>query len=92
MPPLPINTLPITVITEIGNHALPALNQYIQKNLATHQFIILADTQTAAFCWPVLSQTIADLKSAPLLIFPDGEAHKTLETCQSLWHQLLQNR
>ena len=90
MPPLPINTLPITVITEIGNHALPALNQYIQKNLATHQFIILADTQTAAFCWPVLSQTIADLKSAPLLIFPDGEAHKTLETCQSLWHQLLQ--
>lgn len=46
---------------------------------------VLADTNTASFCYPLLKSA---LPAHHLITIPAGEEYKTLETCQHVWLEL----
>ncbi|MBL7774110.1 MAG: 3-dehydroquinate synthase [Chitinophagaceae bacterium] len=50
--------------------------------------IVLVDAKTNGFCLLKLTRLLPILKSASILIIPDGEEHKTLDVLSLLWEQL----
>lgn len=47
------------------------------------------DATTRELCYPELIKFVPDLHEANQLLIPEGEAHKTLQTCEQLWSRLL---
>lgn len=63
------------------------LTQFLTgKNYA--RYVVLCDDNTEKYCLPILEQHFPDLDFLIVKI-PDGEAHKNIDTCQSIWQQLL---
>ncbi len=54
-------------------------------NLKPTSITIIVDNNTAKFCLPLLEFTDVNIVK-----IPDGEAHKNIETVQSIWQRLLQ--
>lgn len=52
------------------------------------QVVIVADTNTAQYVLPVLSNESRTAASAKVITIPDGDANKNLESLASLWKQL----
>lgn len=59
------------------------------KKKSHSQYFIIVDENTRRACLPIFLEKIPFLKRAKVLEIKSGEAHKTLETCQFLWTQLL---
>ncbi|MCZ2393311.1 MAG: 3-dehydroquinate synthase [Chitinophagales bacterium] len=53
------------------------------------QYIILADDNTARYCYPVLIKKLPLLKDAPLIVSPSGEMNKNLSSCEEIWAKML---
>jgi len=51
------------------------------------QVILLADANTNGFCINVLKKQIRALSTASLIIIPQGEQHKILESCSLIWNE-----
>lgn len=48
--------------------------------------IVLVDTNTSKACLPILKKHYQELLA--VIEIPEGEIHKTIETCQFIWNQL----
>jgi 3-dehydroquinate synthase len=62
---------------------------FLEKKYSHSKIILIGDTNTKEFCVPVFTENIPILKNASVLEIIPGEAHKSLETCDQLWQQLL---
>jgi 3-dehydroquinate synthase len=70
-----------------------AFEQLCEQLRTAHysKVFVLVDSNTHQHCWPILK--IALLEFTPsLIVVPAGEQHKTLETCQTIWQQLMMLR
>lgn len=70
----------------LGNGSLTAL----AEQLAIWQpsrIAVLVDNNTRQHCWPLLAPHLPT--SAALIEIPAGETHKTLDTCQYIWSQMM---
>lgn len=62
--------------------------------MSSHQFsktFILTDTNTAAHCLPKLIEQYPEAAGWAHLCIPEGEKHKNIHTCLSVWEQLSKN-
>ncbi len=61
------------------------------QELAPSKTFILTDINTEENCLPYLIKKI-DLNDSPIILsIKDGEAHKTIDTCLSVWSELSEN-
>ncbi len=51
------------------------------------QIFVLVDENTSTHCLPIITANIASALS--VITIPAGEIHKQIQTCQSIWSQLL---
>lgn len=64
-----------------------SLAQFLQdKSYSRH--VVLCDENTEKYCLPILEQHFTNINFL-LVKIPDGEAYKNIETCQSIWRQLM---
>ncbi|MCB0560123.1 MAG: 3-dehydroquinate synthase [Lewinellaceae bacterium] len=61
------------------------------KGLSYGALFVIADNNTQAFCLPLLEKALGH-SGYHLIQIPAGEAHKTLDTCQQIWAQLMAQR
>ena len=73
----------------IFDESLSYLKAFLEEKNYT-QVIILADSNTAQLCYPVLIQLLPELSTAPLIVTPDGENNKNLDACQEIWAKMLE--
>lgn len=52
------------------------------------RYVVLCDENTEKHCLPILEQHFPKLDFLTVKI-PDGEAYKNIDTCQSIWRQLM---
>ncbi|MGI4875045.1 MAG: 3-dehydroquinate synthase [Janthinobacterium lividum] len=74
----------MTIPPVIGPDALAALADCLRQ-AAPSRLFVLADTNTARDCYPLL---LPHLPAHEVLAIEAGEAHKTLATCASVWSWL----
>ncbi len=60
------------------------LNAFLNKNAFT-QILVLADTNTLKYCYPLLAQACPAIQKAEIIEIESGEHYKTLETCAAVW-------
>jgi 3-dehydroquinate synthase len=60
------------------------------ENMGYSSVIILEDELTHIHCYPILAALSDKLKNAPVITVPQGEQHKTLQTCEEIWSKMLQ--
>lgn len=64
------------------------LNELLDKGNYS-QILVLVDSNTETACLPILEEHIAlDLTKISI---PSGEVHKNIDTCQSIWSQMLRH-
>ncbi|MEM9022135.1 MAG: 3-dehydroquinate synthase [Bacteroidota bacterium] len=73
----------------MGPEALSTLGRDLEALPSDTACFILADTNTVQACLPRLLALVPQLANATVITMPAGEAFKHLETCQSVWRQLL---
>lgn len=70
----------------IGAGSLDVLAQELAQ-WQPSRIAVLVDENTGLHCWPLLA---AVLPAVPAVIkIPAGETHKTLDTCQYIWSQMM---
>ena len=69
----------------IGDFDLP-LQQLLAAKDYSNVFVVV-DENTRRYCLPLLRPVVSDLK---LIEIPSGEQNKGLDTCQSIWKQLME--
>jgi 3-dehydroquinate synthase len=52
------------------------------------RYVVLCDENTEKYCLPILEESFPNLDFLTVKI-PDGESHKNIDTCQSIWRQLM---
>ncbi len=73
----------------LGQQSLAELSGQLETTLRNRQSIfILADKNTAQHCLPPLLEQIPALGKACRIIIEPGEDHKTIQTCEIIWHKL----
>ena len=73
----------------IGDHWAETAQWLSQRAYA--RVAVLTDTNTRLHCLPRLLDRLP-LTDPLLLTVPDGERHKTIDTCTAIWQQLLDGR
>ncbi|MFC7669966.1 iron-containing alcohol dehydrogenase [Hymenobacter humi] len=73
----------------IGPEALPALAEMLSRPAVTRVFV-LADGNTARLCLPLLEKHLPP--DYCLIEIPAGEEYKTLESCNTVWCTLTEQR
>ncbi|HPI54817.1 MAG TPA: 3-dehydroquinate synthase family protein [Chitinophagaceae bacterium] len=58
------------------------------KGSGFSKIILVADANTNGFCVPLLRAKIPVLQRVSLLVIPQGEVHKNLETVTYIWHEM----
>ncbi len=58
---------------------------------AYSQYFVIVDTNTATYCLPRL-QTLTPGLDWQIITIPPGEQYKHIETCTSIWQQLMQKQ
>ena len=81
------NIFPIETQIHIGS--LGARLTSLLSELKPSATILLADSNTAHHCLPLLRAECPALDSAELISIPAGEEHKSIHTLSSVWEQLL---
>lgn len=66
--------------------------QLLQKNYADAKILVLVDSNTHEYCWPILIGLLDGLNGAEIVEIPSGEEYKTLEICEGIWHTLTENQ
>lgn len=70
-----------------GDKAYQSLNDYLIEEF-TSKIFVLVDNNTRKHCLPILREKIESQHSFEVLEIHEGEKHKNLETCSSIWEQL----
>lgn len=65
-----------------------AFNQFVDQG-AYSQMIVLVDSNTKEYCLPAFRGK-AGRKAFHLIEVPAGEIHKNIDTCQMIWHALME--
>lgn len=71
----------------IGNNGWTILNKIVQNDYSNQGTLIIVDENTAAHCLPILATSV-DFGYKTIQI-PAGEVHKNIETCISIWAQMM---
>jgi 3-dehydroquinate synthase len=66
---------------------LESLSQFLEKTTYS-RYVVLCDENTEKYCLPILDPYFTNLNFLIVKI-PDGEAYKNIDTCQSIWRQLM---
>lgn len=61
------------------------------ENQNYHGLFILTDTEVAEEAFPVIEPYLENLGLKGVLTIPPGEANKTIECCEDVWHELIRN-
>jgi 3-dehydroquinate synthase len=69
---------------EIGAITQANFNWLTAKNYAG--WVLFADENTVELCLPLIEEFLPE--DTPVIVAPEGELNKNLETCQSLWEDL----
>lgn len=67
-----------------------ALDEFL-KVAKYSKIIILIDENTRRQCLPIFLSKIK-MENAVLIEIPSGEMHKNIETCQTIWRQMIENQ
>ncbi|GJM35237.1 MAG: 3-dehydroquinate synthase [Saprospiraceae bacterium] len=60
------------------------------SNTSYSRHFVIVDEHTARYCMPRLQQQTPDINWLPIII-PPGEQHKNIQTCNTIWQQLMDN-
>jgi 3-dehydroquinate synthase len=74
---------------EFQENAYLSLNKLIAKNNYSKLFL-LTDSNTNNFCSSHFLANLQTEKTVEILEIPNGEAHKNIDTCVSLWNALVE--
>lgn len=85
-----MTSIPLHDYTIHVGASLPRLATTLQEKAYT-QHIVLVDTNTAAHCLPHLNLP-EELSPLSVITIPAGEQHKTIDTCQIIWRELMQKQ
>jgi 3-dehydroquinate synthase len=72
----------------IGDQALAALPALLAEHQVSRTLVV-ADSNTAIHCRGRLEAVLGPIE---LLALPAGEAYKSLDACQAIWHRLTEDR
>ncbi len=79
-----------SIIYHIDRH--PSLFQRIREFADGERVFCLCDSNSYAYCFPILQEILGeDPELVPLVVEP-GEAQKGIKTCEILWERLLEER
>ena len=84
-----MQTIPVQDYAIYLGDIFPALNDFLAKK-ATSALVIIVDENTERCCLPLL-QSKLDRQDFTLIRIPAGEIHKTIQTCQLIWQQMMDN-
>jgi 3-dehydroquinate synthase len=73
-----------------GKDVFPEIDRLVHT-LHPDGLFILGDTNTRKHCLPLLMEQADSLASATVMEIDGGEAAKTLENAEKLWHEMLEN-
>lgn len=76
------------------NICVGTFDQYLTELLEEKSFsrlLIIVDQNTKTHCWPLLQPVIASFDYS-LIEIEAGEEHKTLDTCQLIWKNMMEAR
>lgn len=65
----------------------PTINQFITE-LNPSKIFVLVDTNTHQYCLPYFMGQLSTDLPIEIIEIPEGEAHKTIETCVGVWNAL----
>lgn len=85
-----MTSIPLHDYTIYVGASLPRLAEVLREKTYT-QYLVLADTNTAAHCLPHLKFLSTEFQYSVITI-PAGEHHKTLDTCRMIWQELMQRQ
>ena len=71
-----------------GNDVLSALDRFI-SGMRPNGTFILVDTETRKYCLPLALEKTKALAKAKVIEIDGGEAAKSLENAEKLWHELM---
>jgi len=78
-----------TYPVHIGEKAFTEMNKLLRSpGFRYGKLFLLADENTLAHCYPVLSEQSARVKEAKIIEVPSGEANKNIDVCSSIWKAL----
>ncbi|MEZ4880010.1 MAG: hypothetical protein R2801_07600 [Chitinophagales bacterium] len=83
-----MKTITLQDYTIVFDQSTNSLSNFLNENKYS-QYIVLVDDITNQYCLPLLKQVI---KNPIIIEIPSGEAYKNLDTCQSIWHQLIHHQ
>ncbi len=66
----------------------PAFWDQVKDHTRTRRKVIVVDDNTAQYCLPFFLEK-SDAGDCPVIKIPAGEAQKNLETCHSIWDQMM---
>lgn len=76
----------------ISDDSLTPLSDFIQQCIkAGRKLFLLCDENTQTYCLPVLKEKTASFDKVYCIQIPSGEKNKTIESCNSVWKELLEN-
>lgn len=67
------------------------LNSFLKKNQFS-QLLVLADSNTLKYCYPLLAQACSSIQKAEIIEIESGEQYKTLETCAAVWEGMSEQK
>ena len=82
-----VQTIPVQDYTIHVGNILPTLNTFL-KTQKDQAVVVLVDKNTKKHCLPILKKQL-NRKDLIVLRIPSGELHKNIETCQSIWQQMM---
>lgn len=82
------------MILDLDNYhiVIGSLEDSLKNWLDSNQFsklILLVDENTEQFCLPLLKSKCSELRIDHIVQVNSGENHKTVDTCQHIWNELL---
>jgi len=82
-----VQTIPVQDYTIHVGNIFPALNAFL-KTKKDQAVVVLVDKKTNKHCLPILKKQL-NHKEIIVIRIPAGELHKNIETCQSIWQQMM---
>ncbi|MGM0478396.1 MAG: 3-dehydroquinate synthase [Bacteroidota bacterium] len=73
---------------EVGSITDSQLGRLLSEDAADAGKVVFVDENTHEHCWPYLLTSFESLKTAEVIVLPDGEENKTMEICFQVWQAM----
>lgn len=80
-------TLNLDTYSIVIGDIIESLKQYLEPREYS-QILVIVDPNTDLHCFPKIAPLLSNYTTKKISI-PSGEIHKTIQTCQSIWHQIM---